>query len=59
MDHADENINPKEFEKSAGVGISVTPEEIEKTVEKVIAAHRETLIKERYFFNQGLLMGNS
>ncbi|XP_015913119.4 glutamine--tRNA ligase [Parasteatoda tepidariorum] len=59
MDHADENTNLKEFEKNAGVGISVTPEEIEKTVEKVIAAHRETLIKERYFFNQGLLMAEA
>lgn len=39
-----------------GVGIVVTPEEIEKVVEKVIQQHREELLVKRYKFNVGLVL---
>ncbi|KFM68600.1 putative glutamine--tRNA ligase, partial [Stegodyphus mimosarum] len=59
MNHADENVNIKEFEKNCGVGVTVSPEEIEKVVEKVIASHKAELVEKRYSFNTGLLMAEA
>ncbi|XP_035223121.1 glutamine--tRNA ligase-like [Stegodyphus dumicola] len=59
MNHADENINIEEFEKNCGVGVTVSPEEIEKVVEKVIASHKAELVEKRYSFNTGLLMAEA
>lgn len=50
------NVNIKEFEMHCGVGIVVTPEEIEKVVEKVIRQHKEELLVKRYKFNVGLVL---
>lgn len=52
-------INQKEFESTCGVGVSVTPEQIEDSVESVIKKHKEQLLTERYRFNMGLLMGEA
>lgn len=49
-------IDASEFEKSCGVGVVVTPDEIEDTVEAVIACHKDELIKKRYRFNIGMLL---
>lgn len=57
MNHTDENTNIAEFENSSGVGVSVSPEEIERVVEKVVAAKKNELLEKRYSFNVGLLMG--
>lgn len=57
MNHTDENINTLEFEKSSGVGVTVTPEEIERVVEKIVSANKNELIEKRYSFNIGTLMG--
>lgn len=59
MDHADKILNIPEFEKNSGVGISVSPEEIEKVVEKVVFASKNELIEKRYTFNTGLLMAEA
>ncbi|XP_055939600.1 probable glutamine--tRNA ligase [Argiope bruennichi] len=56
MDHTEENVDIKNFETASGVGISVSPEEIEKVVEKIIASHKEELLEKRYTFNMGILM---
>ncbi|GBN04777.1 Glutamine--tRNA ligase [Araneus ventricosus] len=56
MDHAEENVDIKNFETASGVGITVSPEEIEKAVEKVIARSKEELLEKRYTFNMGILM---
>lgn len=45
-----------EFEKFCGIGIVVTPEEIEKAVEKQVSASKDELLQKRYRFNVGLLM---
>lgn len=50
------NVNVDEFETFCGVGINVTPEEIEKAVEKQIAQNKNDLLEKRYRFNIGLLM---
>lgn len=49
-------IDTNEFEEYCGVGVVVTPEQIEKTVEKYIGEVKDELIKKRYKFNIGLVM---
>ncbi|XP_054465052.1 glutamine--tRNA ligase [Anoplopoma fimbria] len=55
--HPQDPINQREFEEACGVGVVITPEQIEEAVELVIKKHKEQLLKERYHFNMGLLMG--
>ncbi|XP_068599707.1 glutamine--tRNA ligase-like [Brachionichthys hirsutus] len=57
--HPQDPVNQKEFEEACGVGVIITPEQIEDAVETVIKKYREQLIKERYHFNMGLLMGEA
>lgn len=49
-------INRKEFEKTCGVGIVVTPEEIEKVIEGVMKKNKEQILSQRYRFNVGKVM---
>lgn len=44
-------VNTAEFEKHCGVGIVVTPEEIERYVEASIAQNKAALLEQRYRFN--------
>lgn len=44
-------INTAELEKHCGVGIVVTPEEIERHVESSIARNKAALLEQRYRFN--------
>lgn len=55
----EDSINQAEFENVCGVGVVVTPEQIEEAVEAVINKHKESLLKERYRYNMGLLMGEA
>ncbi|XP_068108759.1 glutamine--tRNA ligase [Hyperolius riggenbachi] len=57
--HPVDPINVADFEKECGVGIVVTPEEIEEAVEAVIQKYKPQLLEERYRFNMGLLMGEA
>uniref|UniRef100_A0A667YHP7 Glutamine--tRNA ligase n=1 Tax=Myripristis murdjan TaxID=586833 RepID=A0A667YHP7_9TELE len=57
--HPQDPMNQKEFEDACGVGVVITPEQIEDAVESVIKKHKEQLLKERYRFNMGLLMGEA
>ncbi|XP_022920273.2 probable glutamine--tRNA ligase [Onthophagus taurus] len=50
------NINESEFEKFCGVGIVVSPEDIEKCIEKQIGEVKEELLEKRYRYNVGLIM---
>lgn len=59
LDHTEENVDIKSFEASSGVGVTVSPEEIEKVVEKIIASHKDELLEKRYSFNMGLLMAKA
>lgn len=49
-------IDVAAFEKACGVGIVVTPGEIEEVVEKLILANKEALIAQRYRFNLGKVL---
>ncbi|KAG7228220.1 hypothetical protein INR49_013383 [Caranx melampygus] len=57
--HPQDPINQREFEAACGVGVVITPEQIEDAVESVIKKHKEQLVKERYHFNMGLIMGEA
>ncbi|XP_056129518.1 glutamine--tRNA ligase [Lampris incognitus] len=52
-----DSVNQRGFEDACGVGVVITPEQIEDAVETVIKKHKEQLLKERYRFNMGLIMG--
>ncbi|XP_040071974.2 glutamine--tRNA ligase [Ixodes scapularis] len=59
LSHPQPPLDVKAFEKFSGVGVSVTPDQIEKAVEEVIANHREALIEKRYQFNVGTLLAEA
>lgn len=50
------NVNTNELETYCGVGIVITPEQIEKAVEKHIKKNKDELLDKRYRFNTGPLM---
>lgn len=49
-------INVAEFEKHCGIGIVVTPEEIDRAVEATITRNKAALVEQRYRFNVFKLM---
>lgn len=49
-------VNIADFEKHCGVGVVVTPEEIERVVEASIKRNRAALLEQRYRFNVFKLM---
>lgn len=51
-----ETVDTKAFEEACGVGIVITPEQIEEAVEKLIKKHKEEIVEKRYRFNAGPLM---
>ncbi|XP_007888596.2 glutamine--tRNA ligase [Callorhinchus milii] len=55
--HPVDPIDATNFEKECGIGIVVTPEQIEEAVEATINKHKNQIVTERYRFNTGLLMG--
>ncbi|XP_072223900.1 glutamine--tRNA ligase isoform X2 [Leuresthes tenuis] len=57
--HHHDPISQKEFDEACGVGVVITPEQIEDAVESVVKKHKDQLLKERYRFNMGLLMGEA
>ncbi|KDR12338.1 probable glutamine--tRNA ligase [Zootermopsis nevadensis] len=56
LSHLKGDFNVKDFETACGVGITVSPEEIEHVVENVIKKHKDELLDKRYRFNVGVVM---
>ncbi|XP_065673354.1 glutamine--tRNA ligase isoform X2 [Hydra vulgaris] len=50
-------INLEAFERSCGVNVNYSPDEIEAAVEKVIKKYYEAIQTARYHYNTGLLLG--
>lgn len=50
------DFDVKDFESACGIGIIVSPEDIERVVEKFITKHKNDLMDKRYRFNVGLIM---
>lgn len=49
-------VNTAELDKHCGVGVVVTPEEIERHVEAAVARNKDALLEQRYRFNVFKLM---
>ncbi|KAJ8880756.1 hypothetical protein PR048_017226 [Dryococelus australis] len=56
MGHMKGEFVVEDFEEACGIGINVSPEEIEKVVEDVIKKYKDELLERRYRFNTGLIM---
>lgn len=50
------NINVADLEKHCGVGVVVTPEEIDKVVEEFLSKNKAELVEQRYRFNVGKIL---
>ncbi|CAI4226497.1 unnamed protein product [Auanema sp. JU1783] len=50
-------LDIKSLETACGVGVVVTPDQIEDAVTNVFKKHNDQLIKDRYSFNVGKLLG--
>lgn len=50
------NVDTEAFEKACGVGVVVTPEQVEQVVEKHMAKYKAELLEKRYRFNSGMVM---
>ncbi|KAL5013471.1 hypothetical protein ScPMuIL_007741 [Solemya velum] len=59
LHHPTEPVDTKEFELACGVGVTITPDQIEASVENVIKKYRSELLKKRYHFNMGTIMGEA
>ncbi|KAG8312452.1 hypothetical protein J6590_023060 [Homalodisca vitripennis] len=56
LSNAAGNFNVDALKEASGVGINVSPEEIEDTVENVINNYKNELMEKRYRFNPGIIM---
>ncbi|XP_037555355.1 glutamine--tRNA ligase isoform X1 [Dermacentor silvarum] len=59
LTHPEPPLDTKAFETYSGVGVVVSPDQIEKAVEDVINKHREKLVEDRYQFNVGTLLAEA
>ncbi|KAL1440968.1 hypothetical protein MTO96_009014 [Rhipicephalus appendiculatus] len=59
LSHPQPPLDTKAFETYSGVGVVVSPDQIEKAVEDVINNHREKLVEDRYQFNVGILLAEA
>ncbi|XP_007431438.1 glutamine--tRNA ligase [Python bivittatus] len=57
--HPVDPINTADFDRECGIGVVVTPEQIEEAVEAAISKYRAQLLSERYRFSMGVLMGEA
>ncbi|KAJ0179362.1 hypothetical protein K1T71_005074 [Dendrolimus kikuchii] len=53
---SENNVDVNAFEKACGVGIVVTPEQVEQAVEKHMTKYKQELLEKRYRFNSGIVM---
>ncbi|RUS86086.1 hypothetical protein EGW08_006179 [Elysia chlorotica] len=57
LHHIDSELDFKAFEEACGVGVVVTPEDIENAVEDVVKRHKDALQSKRYHYNTGPMLG--
>lgn len=57
LSHVNESkVDINEFENACGVGVVVSPEQVEQAVEKHMEKFKHELIEKRYRFNSGIIM---
>ncbi|XP_060575052.1 glutamine--tRNA ligase-like [Ruditapes philippinarum] len=54
-----EPIDWSAFEQECGVGVVITPDQVEAAVEDVIGKHKAGLQAQRYKYNMGVIMGEA
>lgn len=54
--HGNKPINTVDLEQHCGVGITVSPEEIDRVVGSLIKQNKEAIVTQRYRFNVGKIM---
>ncbi|CAB4027783.1 glutamine--tRNA ligase, partial [Paramuricea clavata] len=52
-------VEVKEFENACGVGVKITPDQIEECIEKLVAVNKDEILKKRYKFNTGMIMAKA
>ncbi|XP_067024139.1 glutamine--tRNA ligase-like [Acropora muricata] len=52
-------VDAASFEESCGVGVNITPDQVEDCVEELIKLNKEELLKKRYKFNLGMIMAKA
>ena len=52
-----EPVDRAKFVEHCGLGVVITPDQVEEVVEKVISHHRDGLMEQRYKYNMGLIIG--
>ncbi|EDO40014.1 predicted protein [Nematostella vectensis] len=52
-------IDACKFEQHCGIGVEITPEQIEECIEQIINEHKDELLEKRYNFNTGLIIGKA
>ena len=57
LHHMSDPVDMATFEQASGVGVVVTPDQIEAGVEAVIKKHKQELLEKRYHVNTGVLLG--
>ena len=57
LHHMSDPVDMAAFEQASGVGVVVTPDQIEAGVEAVITKHKQELLEKRYHVNTGVLLG--
>lgn len=61
LDYLLSNVNEvtvdiEKFEKACGVGVVITPEQVEQAVENHMVKYKDELLEKRYRFNSGAIM---
>ncbi|CAK9149312.1 unnamed protein product [Ilex paraguariensis] len=55
---ASESFNVSEFEKTCGVGVEVSVEDMEHTVNEIFGENNNAILEQRYLTNVGVLFGH-
>lgn len=52
-------VDKMKFETECGVGVTISPDQVEAAVEEVVQKYKDELIEKRYRFNTGLIMSEA
>ncbi|XP_071162421.1 glutamine--tRNA ligase-like isoform X2 [Mytilus edulis] len=52
-------VDKIKFEAECGVGVTISPDQVEAAVEEVVQKYKDELIEKRYRFNTGLIMSEA
>ncbi|KAL3851861.1 hypothetical protein ACJMK2_015562 [Sinanodonta woodiana] len=59
LEHPLDPVDKKAFEEASGIGVVITPEQVEEAVEQVLSKYKEDLLEKRYNFSMGVILGEA